>query len=137
MADETPGEAVGPWTVKGVPAEARAEINRAAKRADQTVGEWLQAAARLAIQAERQGPPGPAPVEEQGPPPAYVARNMGAALEAVERLTAVLPGLTTEDGKLADLARKVIKQNLTLLDVASRPPKGPPRGSARLAAPKG
>jgi hypothetical protein len=135
MADDEQSDKVGPWTVKGIPPDVRVEITRAAKRADQTVGEWLQGAVRLAIQAERQGPPARPPEDDRPQPAPAPVLNLASALEVVERLTAVLPGLTGDDGRLAEAARKVIRQNLAALDLASRPPRSPPKSLPRPAAP--
>jgi hypothetical protein len=134
MADDAAPDPIGPWTVKGMPPEDRAEINKAAKRADMTVGEWLKSAARLAIQAERSGSPGPTPGEDRGPPPAY---GPLLSVEIAERAAALLPRLTPEAGgnaRLAGLARKVVEQHLrALLLEGAGPPDGPPR----LARPRG
>src|SRR4051812_29094314 len=121
----------GPWTVKNVPLEDRAEINRAAKRADVTVGEWLRSAAALKLQQER-GQLAPIPAgEDAGPPGEY---RVGPSLEVVVQLsTRVLPGLTETkgSGRLAGLTRKVIEQHLMALMLG--PPVG---GPPRLAAPE-
>jgi hypothetical protein len=134
MADDAAPDPIGPWTVKGMPPEDRAEINKAAKRADLTVGEWLKSAARLAIQAERNGMPASTPGEAPGPPPAY---GPLLSVEIAERAAALLPRLTPEAGgnaRLAGLARKVVEQHLRalLLDAA-----GPPDGHPRIAGRKG
>jgi len=129
MTEATP-EQVGPWTVKGVPAEDRAEINAAAKRAGMNVGEWLRSAALLKIHTERQGPNGTVPAaEDHGRPEAYHP-PAAASLAVVTQLAAVLPGLTETKGggRLAARARRVIDQHLSrLLLEAESPPASPPR----------
>jgi hypothetical protein len=119
-------EAVGPWTVKGMPLETRAEINRAAKRADMNVGEWLEAAAMRAIQAERnQGLPVPAPADEpghtEGHPGAYLPAG---SLAVVVGLSEVLQRLTPEDRSLGRQVRSVMRKHLLALrlPVLPRPP---------------
>jgi hypothetical protein len=140
MAEEPAAEAVGPWTVKGVPAEDRQAINAAARRADLTVGEWLRRAAQREIQAERSGPPGLRPVEDLGHTATYPAASPAPSVEVVERLTAVLPGLTSDakgGGKLAGLARRVIEQHLrALLLEGGSPPAGHPNGPPLIGRPK-
>lgn len=118
------GEEPGPWTVKGVPQEVRAEINRAAKRADQTVGEWICAMVPLALAHER-GHLAPVPA---GPPDGMPPDAPGLpSLEIVVQLSAVLPRLTQEAGgkRLAGQARRVMAQHLRALEVQSS--RGIPR----------
>lgn len=130
MAEDPAPQQIPPWTVKGMPMEDREIINRAAKRADQNVGEWLRAAAHLAIQVERNGmlaaPTGPEPRM----PEAALPASRPGSVDVVERLAAVLPSLTTDargGGKLAGLARRAIEQHLRALMIEDGPPGGPPR----------
>lgn len=118
---------IPPWTVKGIPQEARDRMNSAARRADMRLGPWLIMAADQAIERERsgfgiapqrvlQGPP--------GPPEGFTT------LEEAERLGALLERLTeASHGKRAvTLARKALAQRLQclLLPVTvSAPPRIP------------
>ena len=43
-----------PWTVRGVPPEARNAAIAAAKRAEVNIGAWLTRAVRVAVKAERE-----------------------------------------------------------------------------------
>ncbi len=43
-----------PWTVRGVPPEARNAAIAAAKRSDVNIGAWLTRAVRVAVKAERE-----------------------------------------------------------------------------------
>ena len=130
MSDEAPSGEVKPWTVKGVPQEDREWINRAAKRADQPVGPWLISAAKLAVDVERHGMPASYAPADVRPSEASPPASRVGSVEIVERITAVIPGLTTEargGGQLAALARKVVAQHLRALLLEDGPPAGPPQ----------
>jgi hypothetical protein len=125
MSDST--QQVNGWTVKNVPVDARERINSAAKRADQNVGEWLQAAAERHIQAERNGQMTPIPAPEPGKPEAY---QPAGSLDVVRQMVEILPALSVPDTKLgahATLARKVLRQHMeALLLWQDRKPDGMP-----------
>lgn len=132
MSDQATPDPPNPWTVKGMPMDARARANSAARRADQTVGEWLQSAIDLKIQVERSG----TTILPEPDPGMTSAYQPAGSLEIVTKLAELLPRMTAEAGGsriLVALGRKVMTQHLQalLLD-----PGHPPGHTAkRLAGP--
>ncbi len=56
---------VKPWTIKGIPPEARNTAIAAAEREGQTVGEWMTRATRAQGQADRQANRAPVSVDRK------------------------------------------------------------------------
>lgn len=79
MADDE--DRIKPWTIKGIPPEARNAAIAAAEREKQTLGEWVARAIRSQIQSGRQQARAPAMV---GP-----AVSPGADLADVERVVSM------------------------------------------------
>ena len=124
-------EKLGPWSVKGVPYEAREAFNAAAKRAIVPVGEWLVVAGNEKIATERmqamRGNTGP--TVDGGSGGALVIGNSYAppgATPSINDLAALmreLPGLAEAKGcsGLAFKVRKIVSNGLA----AYMPPKAP------------
>lgn len=90
MSDD-PGDRVKPWTIKGIPAEARNAAIAAAERERQTLGEWMARAIRTQIQSDRQRDRAPTLV---GPEPILLAD-----LGEIERLIAATAELAQASGE--------------------------------------
>ena len=98
-----PGQAsdkVKPWSIRGVPQEERSAATEAAKRAGQTLGEWISRAARAQIQQEAGANrlpvpvPGPGRPEPPGTSDTPEPPDTSARLSDVERVALVLCGLS-------------------------------------------
>lgn len=85
MPPETdqPSDAIKPWTIKGIPPEARNAAIAAAERADQNIGEWIARAIFTAIKADRQADRTPVPIENAQVRPSAPQVDM----DTIERLT--------------------------------------------------
>ena len=86
---------VKPWTVKGVPPEARNAAIAAAKRNKLPIGDWLVRSIRAQVQAEHQGQRAPAVMADQS----AERSDPAADLAAVERLVAMVSQLATATGE--------------------------------------
>lgn len=89
MSDKS-DPAAKPWTIKGIPAEARNAAIAAAERARQPIGEWVSRAIRSQVQADHQGSRAAVPVRPQAAPPSDPA----ADLAQLERLVALAASLS-------------------------------------------
>ena len=121
MTTETANE-IGPWTVKGVRPEDRAEIQAAAKRAGLGIGAYIKAASEAAIARERTSIFERPDQSSQAVGPAHVD-----SLAVVVQLAAVLPGITGAEkcGALAARMRRAIDWHLGQIS-----PPAPRAGSA-------
>lgn len=79
-----------PWTVKGIPAEARNAAIAAAEREGQTIGEWLTRAIRSQVQSDHGRERAPAVVRPEADPQ--------AELGEIERLVLLTTQLASATG---------------------------------------
>lgn len=107
MPDEL-SDSVKPWTVRGIPPEARNAAIEAAKRSDMNLGEWLDRAIRAQIQQEIQSVRLPVPV---GQP----VSDSQTALADVERIAAsfrdlAAAGIPVSKAHAARITRALVAQ---------------------------
>lgn len=88
-------DAIKPWTIKGIPPEARNAAITAAERADQTIGEWIARAIRQTIQADRKADRAPVPLENTQVRPSAPQVDV----DTIERLTQAAARLAEASGE--------------------------------------
>lgn len=95
MADQSDQSDIKPWTIKGIPPEARNAAIAAAEREDQTIGEWISRAIRQTIQADRQVDRAPVPLEQ----PQVRPSDPAVDLTSLERMMAIAERVHAMSGK--------------------------------------
>jgi hypothetical protein len=83
----------GPWGIKWIAGRDRHVASLAAKRAKQTIGEWLGEAIRAYVEEERADytliPPRQALIEQETIAPPLSVEDIGRVLDYAERIAAI------------------------------------------------
>lgn len=116
MSDSSPK----PWTIRGVPQEARETAIEAATRADLDLGPWVAHAIRQTAASDRGGLAGEVIPSGQSDTP-----SDRSSMEVVAMLTAGLGqiGETKGCGGVAERMRLVLDQHLARLALEPLPPR--------------
>jgi hypothetical protein len=88
-AEADQSDRVKPWTIKGIPPEARNAAIAAAGREKQPIGEWLARAIRAQVQSDRQADRAPVPIQPSDP---------ATGLDTIERMIAMARSLAEASG---------------------------------------
>lgn len=112
-----------PWTIKNISPEISNAATAAAKRSDQTVGEWLSRVILAAIKAEGQENRQPAVIEAAPDPQPFNWDEVHIVISVLERIAHI-------DGSpipptLLRSTHRLIRSRLNRLAASDRPPETP------------
>lgn len=135
MSDDQ-SDRVKPWTIKGIPPEARNAAIAAAEREKQNLGEWIARAIRSQIQSDRQASRTPVVVGPEVQPRADLGE-----IERIVALTAQLAAAGAPVPKgVSRAAYGLLRQQLVILKpgptkAASSPTEEPDGQTAEPGSP--